>query len=379
MDKSTLIMACVVALVAIISVTVRFSLPTGYYIAQSGNQLIVSTSGRGYISSSPSGIECGAACSELFPSGSSVTLRARAFEGATFTGWDGACSGTETTCTVKMDGAKAVSSRFSSGTSQPSSISVDNSDALTLGTITPQYQPQESQTKFKTTTSKTYFLLVGKPTGGKVKSNDGRIDCPPTCRYDKYSKDTTVTLEALPPQDSTFGGWSGDLGGTTCFGSGQQICTVAMNDNKYVAAGFTEVQAQPTPTPITPQPPTVPQQLHCCLDPRYNAEYALENACKAGFLDQGVQKDCNQLAVQLRKKTSEPITRPLPPEQKINSNPAINNLEDLKKLICQGYTESNINEKPVGVTYKYDQKGKVLIGNIEPMGGRGRRFVEDAG
>lgn len=66
---------------------------------------------NGSVSSSPSGISCGNTCSASFDSGTSVTLTARAVGRAVFAGWSGACTGT-TTCTVKMDGNKAVTANF---------------------------------------------------------------------------------------------------------------------------------------------------------------------------------------------------------------------------------------------------------------------------
>jgi len=70
-------------------------------------------SGSGKVSSSRRGqIDCRPTCSASLGAGSSIVLTAASAAGSDFTGWSGACSGTET-CTVVMDGAKAVSARFS--------------------------------------------------------------------------------------------------------------------------------------------------------------------------------------------------------------------------------------------------------------------------
>jgi len=69
-------------------------------------------SGSGTVTSSPSGINCGATCSASFAAGTMVTLTAAADAGSTFTGWSGGgCSGTGT-CTVTMSADQAVTATF---------------------------------------------------------------------------------------------------------------------------------------------------------------------------------------------------------------------------------------------------------------------------
>lgn len=88
---------------------------------------------EGSVVSSPSTINCGAACSGDFLDGTSIVLTATPVAGATFVGWSGACSGTTTTCTIAMTAAKAVTASFvgapalatttSSGGSQSTAVS----------------------------------------------------------------------------------------------------------------------------------------------------------------------------------------------------------------------------------------------------------------
>jgi hypothetical protein len=52
----------------------------------------VSTSGSGTVTSSPTGINCGATCNAAFPGGTSVTLTATPAASQSFTGWSGNCS-----------------------------------------------------------------------------------------------------------------------------------------------------------------------------------------------------------------------------------------------------------------------------------------------
>jgi hypothetical protein len=78
--------------------------------------LTVAKSGPGTVVSTTTGINCGSDCSEAYVSGATVTLSATGNNnGTTFTGWTGACSGTSTTCTVTMNGAKTVSATFKNG------------------------------------------------------------------------------------------------------------------------------------------------------------------------------------------------------------------------------------------------------------------------
>ncbi|MBI4919233.1 hypothetical protein HY837_04835 [archaeon] len=88
-----------------------------------------------------------------------------------------------------------------------------------------------------------------------------------------------------------------------------------------------------------------------------------------------------------------PIIRPHPTSSPETSRKvAINNLEELKAIICPGYTVEQKQEYKVSngqtqisepsrekttVTYKYDDSGK--LNTIEPMGGKSRRFAADAG
>jgi hypothetical protein len=68
-------------------------------------------SGTGTVTSSPSGINCGADCSKSWPPGTVVTLTATPAASSTFSGWSGGCSGTGT-CTVTINSNTVVAAAF---------------------------------------------------------------------------------------------------------------------------------------------------------------------------------------------------------------------------------------------------------------------------
>src|SRR5204863_178643 len=68
--------------------------------------------GKGTVTSSPAGINCGAACKSDFVIGTAVTLTATPATLSVFTGWTGCDSSNGSTCTVTMGANKAVSANF---------------------------------------------------------------------------------------------------------------------------------------------------------------------------------------------------------------------------------------------------------------------------
>ena len=67
--------------------------------------------GHGSVTSSPTGISCGARCTHGFASGSLVTLTAAPGRGSWFVRWSGACSG-RGKCRVKMTKERTVAAHF---------------------------------------------------------------------------------------------------------------------------------------------------------------------------------------------------------------------------------------------------------------------------
>lgn len=74
--------------------------------------LTVDRSGEGTVTSTPSGIDCGAGCSALFDAGTPVALAATPEPGAVFLGWTGACSGLGDCTPTVLPGGVIVGADF---------------------------------------------------------------------------------------------------------------------------------------------------------------------------------------------------------------------------------------------------------------------------
>jgi List-Bact-rpt repeat protein len=98
--------ACTVTLAAAASVTAVFDLDNfPVVVSKTGT-------GRGVITSSPTGISCGDRCNTPFIYGSLVTLTATAATGSHFAGWSGPCSGTGECAPTIGAGPTTVGARF---------------------------------------------------------------------------------------------------------------------------------------------------------------------------------------------------------------------------------------------------------------------------
>ncbi|MCP4289971.1 MAG: hypothetical protein GY792_37080, partial [Gammaproteobacteria bacterium] len=95
---------CAVTITAAQHVTATFTLEHVLNVTTDGN-------GSGTVTSTPTGIDCGADCTETLDYGTVITLTATAGANSIFSGWGGACSGTGK-CVVTMVEAKAVTATF---------------------------------------------------------------------------------------------------------------------------------------------------------------------------------------------------------------------------------------------------------------------------
>ena len=175
---------CTVVVTEAVAVQAAFAMNNSLVVAKTGN-------GTGTVTS-PSGIDCGTDCMEVYAPGTTVVLTATPANGSVFAGWSGACTGTGT-CTVTVNAATMVTATF---------------------TIV----------QFKLSVGK-----LGNGTG-MVGSNPAGIDCGVDCDH-LYNYPTTVTLTATPSADSEFTGWGGLCTGTA-------PCTMAMTANVDITARF---------------------------------------------------------------------------------------------------------------------------------------------
>ncbi len=173
--------ACTTTVTTATAVAATFTLGTNLLtVARTGT-------GAGNVTSSPTGINCGADCTESYSFGTVVTLAATPTAGSTFAGWSGGgCSGAGS-CVVTVTAATSVTATFT----------------LTQHTLT--------------------VARIGNGNGTVVSSPAG-INCGADCT-ETYNFGTTVVLTATPSAGSTFAGWSG--GGCTGTGTCSTTITAA--------------------------------------------------------------------------------------------------------------------------------------------------------
>ena len=160
-----------------------------------------SGTGEGIVTSSPSGIACGATCEAEYEEGTHVTLAAAPADGSEFKGWGGACSGTGS-CEVTMGEARSVSAEFAPA---------------------PKLR---------------IMLTVHRSGPGIVTSSPNGIACGAICERG-YEKGDVVKLTPIPAVASKFEGWGG-----ACAGIG--ACEVTMSAAREVTASFVAILAVPS-------------------------------------------------------------------------------------------------------------------------------------
>ena len=169
--------------------------------------LSVSISGEGTVTSTPAGLSCSSGtCSGTFSQGSSVTLTTAPNSGSTFSGWDGACSGTSS-CVLTLSSSASVSANFS-------------------------------------TVSRSLSVSLTGDGKGSVTSSPAGLTCSEGTCDALFPEGTTVTLTPITQSGSVFQGWNGVCSGTSS-------CTMTLSSSQVAGATFTSEKADPLPTPIS--------------------------------------------------------------------------------------------------------------------------------
>jgi uncharacterized repeat protein (TIGR02543 family) len=161
--------------------------------------ITVTKVGNGTVTGAGGAINCGGSCTANLALDTPVTLIANP-GGNVFTGWSGACTGTQLNCSVVINDALNVTATF-----------------------TPQFTLSMGRSNPGT--------VIGTPNG-----NDRQLNCGGNCSA-KFTSGTTVTLIAAPPLGKTFASWSGS-GAGACAGSAALTCDVTITKDTSVQANF---------------------------------------------------------------------------------------------------------------------------------------------
>ena len=162
--------------------------------------LTKSGTGSGSVVSNPAGITCGTDCSEVYSSGTVVSLTVTAALGSTFAGWSG-----DADC---LDGVVTMGANTS---------------------CVATFNPAVSRSTYMLTVNITSAVSHEGSGNGSVKSSPAGISCGSDCS-EAYSAGTVISLTPVPSGGSAFGGWSGD---SDCLDG-----ILTMNANKSCTATF---------------------------------------------------------------------------------------------------------------------------------------------
>jgi List-Bact-rpt repeat protein len=158
--------------------------------------ITVAKVGSGTVTGANGKINCGGSCTTTVAMGTSVTLTAIPPSNGVFSGWSGACNGTQLNCTVTVNDATNVTATFT--------------------TI--------------------FTLSIGRGGSGSVTGNPNGvngtlINCGSNCSA-KFMQGATVTLSATPAAGLSFVNWTGACSGAV------PTCNVTIQKDTQVQANF---------------------------------------------------------------------------------------------------------------------------------------------
>ncbi len=134
--------------------------------------LRIDSFGSGTVVSAPDGIDCGAACTKSFPSGTKVVLTAQASSGEKLVNWAGCDSSSGNQCTVTLDRKRLVLPTFASTAPTQSKHATNVLEAATIHAIVSHVGSTYSFTAGTTTASSLQpgDVIVGRGTTGSGTS-----------------------------------------------------------------------------------------------------------------------------------------------------------------------------------------------------------------
>src|SRR5262245_47031356 len=221
--------------------------------------LFVTTLGSGTVSAQPT------STSMKYLAGTPVVLTATADPGFVFTGWSGACSGSNATCNLTMDATKSVTATFTAqyslfvttlGHGTVSASPTSSTWKYNAGTVVRLTAAPASDSLFSSwsgacsgtaTTcdvtmdaakSVTATFVLKQFQLSLIPAGPGTIAAQPSAANNMYNVGTVVTLTATPATNALFTGWSGACSGTAA------TCVVTMDAAKSVTATFALKQFQ---------------------------------------------------------------------------------------------------------------------------------------
>ncbi len=228
---------CIVTMDGSKSVTANFALKTCS---------VNITANNGSVTKTPS--------ADSYNCGSNVTLTPEPDPCYEFSGWSGACSGTDSACTLTMDDDKSVTANFAlkthsinitanngSVTKSPNQSSYDCGDTVTLIAEPDSCYDFTGWSGACSGTSPTCTLdmdddkavtanFAVRAHSVSITSNNGSVTKSPN--QSAYDCGTTLLLTEEPDDCYNFIGWSG-----ACSGS-NSTCSLAMDGDKSVIANF---------------------------------------------------------------------------------------------------------------------------------------------
>jgi List-Bact-rpt repeat protein len=158
--------------------------------------LQLTVQGAGHVTSDIPGVDCTAACSTRWNTGTALALRATPAAGQRFVRWSGGCAGPTPQCNVSLAQATQVTGLFA---------------------------------------PETYALRVSVTGKGVVRGGAGQVECPTFCRVSLESY-TPTRLVAKAAKGWRFKAWSGTCSGT------RATCTLPMRKASSARATFVRVK-----------------------------------------------------------------------------------------------------------------------------------------